>query len=300
VCNALSKLGLDCQLTPETIVNSGPGVSDGIGLEAPAITVSSPAKGSMTSSVGGGSQVLPKVALYDSGGVLAHTTTQTVEIGDGSQRENMLAVLYLFQYLPQQVPRAEIEFKGALGQTVVKTIELKNPTKRPIMYRVTLEGADEFTIADTVFRLEPESQGNFNVTFTSRFSTPVYGRLTFRSRREGGVAAAALVFVLKSLVTSRPPVQVVTCSTATYAPVLVDVDVLNPYAVDCTFKLSLIQENGSVLEAGSSAVSGSERPNTTMSRAVSRQSRRKPGGGTAAKKSVRLELCFPEPLSRSS
>lgn len=85
----------------------------------------------------------PKTALYDSGGVLVNSTDAVVELGDGLQRENLLAVMYLFQHLPQQIPRAEIEFKGALGASLVKAIELRNPSKRAIVYYVTLEGASE-------------------------------------------------------------------------------------------------------------------------------------------------------------
>lgn len=139
----MSKLGLDFPLTCDALVHSGPGISDGIGLESPhEIAPSSPAKQTVTSTLAG-SQVVPKAVLYDSGGVLANSINTVVEIGDGCQRDNMLAVLYLFQQLPQQVPRAEIEFKGALGQPVAKTIELRNPTKRPITYHVILEGAEE-------------------------------------------------------------------------------------------------------------------------------------------------------------
>ena len=64
---------------------------------------------------------------------------------------------------------------------------------------------------DQTFRLEPETQGVFNVTCTTRFSTPVYGRLTFRSRREGGISAASLVFLLKSNVSPHHSHGAVVC-----------------------------------------------------------------------------------------
>ena len=68
------------------------------------------------------------------------------------------------------------------------------------MYACMCVYVRRFSVTDATFRLEPESQGTFMVTCKTRFSTPVFGRLTFRSRREGGVAAASLAFLLKSTV----------------------------------------------------------------------------------------------------
>ena len=139
VVAALKYLQLDFPLSADVIVNTGAGVSDGVGLE-PKQAVS-PSK--MSIGAGSTATALTRTALYDSGGVLAHSAGSVVEMGDGYQRENLLAVLYLFQHLPQQVPRTEIEFKGALGATITKAIELKNPTKRAITYHVSLEGPEE-------------------------------------------------------------------------------------------------------------------------------------------------------------
>ena len=55
-------------------------------------------------------------------------------------RDMLLVVLYLYQNLPQYLPRTSIEFAGVLGQTIVKSIELRNPSKSSIKYYVTIEG----------------------------------------------------------------------------------------------------------------------------------------------------------------
>lgn len=48
------------------------------------------------------------------------------------------------QALPQMVPKTEVEFRANLGTAVSKSIELKNPSSKPIAYEVTLEGSTDF------------------------------------------------------------------------------------------------------------------------------------------------------------
>ena len=157
-----------------------------------------------------------------------------------------------------------------------------------------------YSISERLLRLEPESMGSFTVQCTSRFSTPVYGRLTFRSRREGGQAAASMVFLLCTNVTSRPPVQTIECTAAVYKPVLVDVDVSNPFPNDGTFKLSVIQDNGTQTSfavnpsqgggGGAGAGAGAQKGLTDRRSIASRGSRRRPGQ-PASKKPVCDALC---------
>lgn len=54
-------------------------------------------------------------------------------------RDNVLALLWFFNVLPPQVPRAVVDFKCALGVSTTKTIVLSNPTRRPIDYTVYIE-----------------------------------------------------------------------------------------------------------------------------------------------------------------
>jgi hypothetical protein len=165
VLAAFSKLEIDYPMSAERIVGAGRFPSDGVGLDiaaggtsptaASAAGVRVRAGSAVTAAAspsggapGGGASSKDAAAdnrpgLFDSGGVLANSTTTTVELGAGVQRDSMLAVLFLYQQLPQLVPKAQIEFRGALGATVLKTIELKNPTRRPIMYHVSLDASPE-------------------------------------------------------------------------------------------------------------------------------------------------------------
>ena len=81
-------------------------------------------------------------------------------------RDMLLVVLYLYQNLPQYLPRTAIEFSGVLGQTIVKAIELRNPSKTAITYYVTMEGSPDFTIDTQTLSLEPQATVAFPVEFT--------------------------------------------------------------------------------------------------------------------------------------
>ena len=52
----------------------------------------------------------------------------------------------LAQALPQMVPKPEVEFRASLGTVVSKSVELKNPSSKPITYEVTLEGSTDFRV----------------------------------------------------------------------------------------------------------------------------------------------------------
>ena len=80
-----------------------------------------------------------------------------------SGRIMMLCVLHLFLGLPSLISRTEIEFKGSLGEPIIRLISLKNPSKRAISYNVVLEGNADYRIKDNQLILEPESTVDFPV-----------------------------------------------------------------------------------------------------------------------------------------
>lgn len=90
-----------------------------------------------------------------------------------SAREMCLLILQLFLNLPHFIPKASIEFSGILGDLVLKTIELTNPSKKQINYNVRLEGSNDFLIDNDLVTIEGNSTASFPLTFKSRISSPV-------------------------------------------------------------------------------------------------------------------------------
>ena len=161
-------------------------------------------------------------------------------------RDMLLLVLYLYQNLPQYLPKTTIDFECVLGQTVTKSIELRNPSKSKISYFVTIEGSPDFSIEAQEVDLEPLATISFPVEFTSRFSSTVSARLMFRAAPQagsgGGASAATMVFELKSAVHSRRAMRTVNVEARCYESSFVELEITNPYKTDGNFKITLTQD----------------------------------------------------------
>ncbi|KAK3255401.1 hypothetical protein CYMTET_35412 [Cymbomonas tetramitiformis] len=156
-------------------------------------------------------------------------------------REMLIFVLYLYQTLPQFIPKTTIEFSGLLGQTLVKTIELTNPSKKSISYAARLEGSTAFSLTTKMVKLEPMSTVEFPVECVPATSKPVHGRLIFSSRREGGAHAATMVFALQCITQSRKAIRSCKMECKLYELQTMSIEVLNPFPGDCEFAVSIEQ-----------------------------------------------------------
>ncbi|KAL3657767.1 hypothetical protein V7S43_017339 [Phytophthora oleae] len=174
-------------------------------------------------------------------------------------RETLLLLLHLQQTLPQFIPKATIEFRGGLGQVMEKSIELKNPSARPLRYHIFLDGIDrngtgsdaasEFTIESNELVLDPGKTVAFVVTFRPRFSRKVTARLVFQAVRGDiagtssvGGGGATMVFLLESNIISRKPVRIIQLETKTYEKRVEEIVIENQFLTNANFKLSMTQQ----------------------------------------------------------
>lgn len=142
-------------------------------------------------------------------GITTHIAKE--DIVEPSARELLLFVVQLYQTLPHYIPKATIEFPSVLGDLVTKNIELSNPSKNIISYRVELMPRNsDFSVEQTEVRIEPGQTVPFPIRFRSRISKQVKGRVIFTDKREGNVQAAAMVFELVSNVYERNSVDIIT------------------------------------------------------------------------------------------
>lgn len=162
---------------------------------------------------------------------------------DSSGRDNMLFAAYLFNTLPQYVPKTTVKFKGKLNDTITKSIELTNPTKWPIDYTVTLDGSEDFKLPDNKFHLEPRSSGSFAIECRPRFSRKVEGRCMFLSNRGGTFSAATMIFALETDVDPDSSRKVFDAlETTMYDALNYEVAVENPFPVAGHFTVHIYQE----------------------------------------------------------
>lgn len=188
---------------------------------------------------------------------LAYTrNTEDMLPSVANARDNLLFALYLYQNMPQFVPKATIEFSCALGSKVTKAIELRNPSSKVVSYDVLLDGSFEFTVPVRKVTLEPGQNVEVPVELMSRFSKPAEAILTLQPDRNtgGGISAtskagssisgsaSALVFKLVSQVHSRRSIRTIKCATRTYEPLNVDIQVTNPFSQDARFHIDFVQE----------------------------------------------------------
>lgn len=165
------------------------------------------------------------------------------EFLDFSGRDHLLFSAYLFNTLPQYVPKTTIKFKGKLLERISKQIEISNPTRWPVDYQVSLDGNDEFKIVDQKFHLEPKSTGNFAIQVTPRFSKKIDGRCMFISSRGGTFSAATMIFNLETDIDGDSAIRTVdNLETSMYEVIQHEVQIENPFPMNGQFSVQVHQE----------------------------------------------------------
>lgn len=156
-----------------------------------------------------------------------------------SARSILLMVLHMYLNLPNLVPKTKVEFVGALGTPIMKQIELKNPSRKPIEYSVTLSGSGDFSAQSTSLIIPPESSTEFLVTLNAKFVEPVHAKLTFWSQKDTGLAGSTMCFHLVSHITGRCPTETIKRDTQLYELEQFQVTVKSPFPKDATYQISL-------------------------------------------------------------
>jgi hypothetical protein len=168
---------------------------------------------------------------------------QMQDIANPQPKDMLLFVMFLYMNLPWYVPKTIIPFSTMLGVNVTKNIELTNPSKKAITYYVQLQGSNDFSIKDDQVKIEPRQTVSFPVEFQSRFSRIVEGQISFTSRREGNVHAAAMVFKLRSRCVGRKARKTIPIAAVLYEVGTVDIEVENPFNEDAEFAVNLREMN---------------------------------------------------------
>lgn len=161
----------------------------------------------------------------------------------GSALDHRLLVLFLFQTLPFFIPKSEIEFIGQLHEHQTRFIEISNASLKSVVYTATLVGAKEFQIQETVFAVPPKSNYSFQIDFKSRFARQSEGVVTIKTKKCILGASSVLSFKLFAVAAALEPIQTVNAEAALYnvPPVVVKVEIKNPFPETANFRLHLIQ-----------------------------------------------------------
>jgi hypothetical protein len=156
-----------------------------------------------------------------------------------SGRMQLLLLVQLFFALPGLMTKSSIEFTGMVGVPIVKTIELRNPSKKAVKYELSLRGSSFFSVEGTEILIPAETMVDVPVTLFSRFLAPATAQITFWGVREAGIAGATMVFQLVANLTGRSPVEKVTKKVNLFEWDTYHIPIRNPYESPGTFPLSL-------------------------------------------------------------
>lgn len=165
---------------------------------------------------------------------------QPEDLMSPNSRDLLLFSLYLYQTLPLYVPKAEIEFSGALHTDIVKSIDLANGSKRPISYRVILEGDDGFSVRNDFIEIPAKESVSVEVVYRPKFTREANARLTFAPHGEGAGHGSIMVFQLQSGKLKSAPIASHTIDGVLYQPLETRITITNPFDRDAAFEISLI------------------------------------------------------------
>ncbi|XP_042314327.1 cilia- and flagella-associated protein 47 [Sceloporus undulatus] len=163
----------------------------------------------------------------------------------------LMLCVYLYERLPQYLPKKSVEFPGPLHATVLRKIQIKNPSIKPLVYNASILGRESanFTLpkGNTV-TIPPKSQIRVNVEFTSRFLYPAEAILLLVSKPLIGVGGATMTFSLKTKITNVKPVGTLKCKSPCYELKKLSLQVTSPFKTDGPFRVILVESTSCITE----------------------------------------------------
>ena len=153
-------------------------------------------------------------------GIYTHIKRFPMSPNSMNAREILLFLTMLFQNMQHFYPKDTIQFSCILGDSVIKAITLMNPTNKILEYTIKYEGSDCYSIQQggNDLKIEPGKEIEYQITFKSRISKSVDGKIYFINRKPGWSSQAApIVYMLTSNVTGRRSIDYKIISTNLYS-----------------------------------------------------------------------------------
>ncbi|XP_075257847.1 cilia- and flagella-associated protein 47-like isoform X3 [Convolutriloba macropyga] len=169
---------------------------------------------------------------------------QAIDMTDPNPIPLLMLVAHLFDRLPHYVPRANIEFVGALHGTVSRQVKVGNPATKQIHYHAFVAGKDardfHLTKGNSVTVLAKGEQ-NVMIQFKSRFLRPADAVLCLVARNIGGTLGMTLVFNLKTTIDSVTHSEVIKSESPCYEMQNINLKVTNPFDTAGNFNVVLVE-----------------------------------------------------------
>jgi hypothetical protein len=192
--------------------------------------------------------ILNRNEIYDNMKVLKETadslglpySPEISEMVAMDPRELIIYISYLFNVLPNFLPRETLLFECKVDDTIYKNITVTNPLNTIITYYITLEGSEDFSVKQAKIKVEPKTSMELPIYFKGRISKPVTGRISLKPAKEAPVMVIPLVFDLKSKITGRYTLDRLEISDVNlYDGKSKELKIVNPFNRDCEFLVEI-------------------------------------------------------------
>ncbi|PIK59126.1 hypothetical protein BSL78_03931 [Apostichopus japonicus] len=179
---------------------------------------------------------------------------QAIDITDPNPVSLLMLCVHLYQRLPQYTPKTTVEFVGTLHETVIRQVQLSNPSNKPLVYHAIIAGQDarDFDLPKGgIVTIPPKTKHDLKVNFTSRFLRPAQAVLVLVGRRAGAATGTTLVFNLRTVIDNITPDGLIQCESPCYQLKRVDLEIFNPFKESGEFKI-VLAETVSLTDGGGS------------------------------------------------
>ncbi|XP_029603297.1 cilia- and flagella-associated protein 47 [Salmo trutta] len=179
---------------------------------------------------------------------------QPTELSDSNPVLMLMLCVYLYETLPQYLPKRTITLSGSLHHTFTKQVRLKSPSSRPMFYHASIVGneAHHFSLPQGAsITIPPKGRGvEVTVQYSCSFLRPMEAvlLLTSRSASSASPSGATLAFSLKTQVTHITPSGIVKCKSPCYQLKELQLQVKNPFSKDAKFRVVLVESKANLLQ----------------------------------------------------
>eukprot|EP00062_Callorhinchus_milii_P018287 gi/632971676/ref/XP_007902288.1/ PREDICTED: uncharacterized protein LOC103185538 [Callorhinchus milii] len=177
---------------------------------------------------------------------------QATDISDPNPVMMLMLCVYLYENLPNYVPKKSLEFTCSLHSTIVKQIRLKNPSSRQLVYLATIVGreADDFSLPKgNKVTVSAKGHVDIAVQFRSRFLHQAQAVLVFVSWNFKGAEGTTTTFFLTAEINTINPIDTIKCESPCYEPKKVYLEITNPFKASGDFRVILMEVNKKLCKA---------------------------------------------------
>ncbi|XP_043966172.1 cilia- and flagella-associated protein 47-like isoform X2 [Gambusia affinis] len=160
--------------------------------------------------------------------------------------QTLFLCVHLYETLPHYMPSETLTLSGGLHSTFSKQVCLKNPSSKPLRYKVLLLGEDAhlFSVPGSSEVTVPAgSEAELTVQFRCYFLRPVEAVLLLITSSAFGLRCGTLAFNLKTCVTQITPTNSVQLTCPCYQLKVINVPLTNNYNKKDYFRVVLVESS---------------------------------------------------------